>query len=39
MWTRARPLADVQQLDREVRKVIVENGGSHPLGSVAQLYI
>ncbi|CAH3017382.1 unnamed protein product [Porites evermanni] len=32
-------LADLQQLDREVRKVIVENGGNHPLGSVAQLYI
>ena len=26
-------------LDREARKVIVENGGNHPLGSVAQLYI
>ena len=26
-------------LGREARKVIVENGGNHPLGSVAQLYI
>ena len=26
-------------LDREARKVIVENGANHPLGSVAQLYI
>ena len=39
MWTQTWPLADLQQLDREVRKVIVENGGNHPLGSVAQLCI
>ena len=32
-------LADLQQLDREARKVVLEKGGNHPLGSVAQLYI
>ena len=39
VWTQTWPLADLQQLDREACKVIVENGGNHPLGSVAQLYI
>ena len=33
------PPADLQQLDREARKVILEKGGNHSLGSVAQLYI
>ena len=37
MWTQTWPLADLQ-LDREAREVIVENGGNHPLGLVAQLY-
>ena len=32
MWTQTWPLADLQQLDREACKVIVENGGNHPLG-------
>ena len=39
MWAQTWPLAYLQQLDREARKVIVMNGGNHPLGSVAQLYI
>ena len=39
MGTQTLPLADLQQQDRGARKVIVENGGNHPLGSVAQLYI
>ena len=39
MWTQTWPLADLQQLDGEARKVIVENAANHPLGSVAQLYM
>ena len=41
MWTQTWPLADLQQLDREERKVVLEKGGNHPLGSVShvQLYI
>ena len=39
MWTQTWPLADLQQLDREARKVVLEKGGNHPLGSKAQLYI
>ena len=39
MWTQTWPLADLEQLDREARKVILEKGANHPLGSVAQLYI
>ena len=31
--------ADLQQLDRETRKIMVENGGKHPLGSKALLYL
>ena len=31
MWTQTWPLADLQQLDGEARKVIVENGGNQPL--------
>ena len=31
MWTQTWPLADLQQLDGEARKVIVENGGNYPL--------
>ena len=38
MWTQTWPLADLQ-LDREAREDIVEYGGNHPLGLVAQLYI
>ena len=32
MWTQTWPLADLQQLDRNARKVIVENDGNHPPG-------
>ena len=38
MWTQTWPLADLQQLDKEGRKIIVDNNGNHPLGSIAQLY-
>ena len=32
MWTQVWPLAELQQLDREVRKVITQSAGKHPLG-------
>ena len=39
MWAQTWPLADIQTLDREGRKIIAENGGSHPQGSRAILYM
>ena len=39
MRTQKWPIADLQQLDRETRKIMVENGGKHPLGSKALLYL
>ena len=38
MWTQTWPIASISQLDREGRKIIVENGGNHPKGSTAILY-
>ena len=38
MWTQTSLIASIQQLDREGRKIIVENGGNHPKGSTAILY-
>ena len=37
MWTHTWPLAQLQQVDREGRKIIVEFGGKHPKGSRAIL--
>ena len=39
MWTQRWPVAELRRIDREVRKIIVENGGKHPLGSTALLYL
>ena len=39
MWTQTWLIANIQQLDREGRKIIVENGGNHPKGSTAILYM
>ena len=39
MRTQKWPIADLQQLDRETQKIMVENGGKHPLGSKALLYL
>ena len=39
MWTQVWPLADLQRIDRETRKIMVENGARHPLASTDQLYI
>ena len=34
MWTQHWPITELKILDREVRKIIVENGGKHPGGSI-----
>jgi len=39
MWTQQWPITDLQQIDREDRKIIVENEGRHPCGSNALLYL
>ena len=39
MWTQTWPLAQLQQVDREARKIIVEFGGNHPQGSTAILHM
>ena len=39
MWTQTWPIGNIQQLDREGRKIIVKNGGNHPKGSTAILYM
>ena len=39
MWTQVWPIADLQRIDRETRKIMVENGARHPLASTDQLYI
>ena len=39
MWTQRWPLAQLQQVDRVARKIIVEFGGNHPQGSTAILYM
>ena len=30
---------ELRRLDREARKIVVENGGEHPSGSTAILYM
>ena len=39
MRTQTWLIANIQQLDREERKVTVENEGNHPKGSTAILYM
>ncbi|PFX14540.1 hypothetical protein AWC38_SpisGene21300 [Stylophora pistillata] len=39
MWTQVWPIADLQRIDQETRKITVENGARHPLASTDQLYI
>ena len=39
MWTQTWPIANIQQLDREGRKIILENVGNHLKGSKAILYM
>ena len=38
MWTQQCPVTELKRLDREARKIVVENGGKHPSGSTAILY-
>ena len=33
MWTQGWPIAELQQLDHESRKILKENGGYHPMGT------
>ena len=39
MWTQQWPVTELKRLDREPRKIVVENGGKHPSGSTAILYM
>ena len=39
MPTQCWPVVELKRVDREARKVIVENGGKHPIGSTALLYL
>ena len=39
MWTQRWPSTEIRRIDREVRKIIVENGGKHILGSTTLLYL
>ena len=39
MWTQQWPVTELKRLDRETRKIVVENGGKHPSGSTAILYM
>ena len=39
MWTQTWPLAQLQKVDRDAKKIIVEFGGKHPQGSTAILYM
>ena len=39
MWTQHWPLAELRNIDREDRNIIVESGGKHPCGSTSILYL
>ena len=39
MWTQVWPITELQRLDRESRKIMVENGGRHPVGTRDLLYL
>ena len=39
MWIQVWPIAELQRLDRESRKCMVENGAKHPLGSTELFYL
>ena len=39
MWTQVWPITELQRLDRESRKIMVENGGKHPVGTNDLLYL
>ena len=39
IWTQNWPITELKRIDREARKIIIENGGRHPLSSTAMLYL
>lgn len=39
MWTQHWPVTELKRVDREGRKIIVENGGKRPCGPTAILYM
>ena len=39
MRTQQWPVTELKNLDKEGRKIVVENGGKHPSGSTAILYV
>ena len=39
MRTQQWPVTELKNLDKEGRKIVVENGGKHPNGSTAILYV
>ena len=39
MWTQVWPIAELQRLNRESLKIIVENGGNHPSASGDLIYL
>ena len=39
LWTQHLSVTELQRIDRDARKIIVENGGKHPLGSTALCYL
>ena len=39
MWTQSWPIVELQQLDRESRKILKENGGYHLMGTTDLVYL
>ena len=39
MWTQVLPIAELQRIDRENRKIMVENAAKHLLASKELLYL
>ena len=39
MWTQTWPLAELQQIEEDTRKIISGSGDNHPKGSIAALYL
>ena len=39
MWTQNWPITKLKRIDRKARKIIIENGGKHPLSSTAMIYL
>ena len=37
MWTQHWSITELREIDREARKIVVENGGKHPCGSTSLL--